>query len=58
MHGKQDGMGDGPCKGGDTKVPDVLDLNEACCPLHRGKMLKIINHIDLDEHLYYPWLFQ
>jgi hypothetical protein len=36
MHGKQDGMGDGPCKGGDTRVPNVLDLNEACCPLYTG----------------------
>jgi len=27
-------MGDGPCKGGDTRIPSVLDLSEACCPLY------------------------
>jgi hypothetical protein len=37
MHGRQDGMGDGPCKGGDTRIPSVLDLNEACCPLYTGQ---------------------
>jgi hypothetical protein len=26
MHGKQDGMGNDPCKGGDTKIPSVLHL--------------------------------
>jgi len=36
MHGRQDGMGDGPCKGGDTRIPSVLDLNEAYCPLYTG----------------------
>jgi hypothetical protein len=34
MHGRQDGMGDGPCKGGDTRIPSVFDLSEACCPLY------------------------
>jgi hypothetical protein len=34
MHGRQDGMGDGPCKGGDIRIPSVLDLSEACCPLY------------------------
>jgi hypothetical protein len=33
MHGRQYGMGDGPCKGRNTRIPSVLDLNEACCPL-------------------------
>jgi hypothetical protein len=36
MHGRQDGMGDGPCKGGDIRIPSVLDLSEACCPLYTG----------------------
>jgi hypothetical protein len=36
MHGKQDGMGYGPCKGGDTWIPSVFDLNETCCPLYIG----------------------
>jgi hypothetical protein len=27
-------MGDGPCKGGDTKIPSVLDLSETYCPLY------------------------
>jgi hypothetical protein len=36
MHGRQDGMGNGPCKGGDTRIPCVLDLSEACCPLYTG----------------------
>jgi hypothetical protein len=35
MDGRQDGMGDGPCKGGDTRIPSVLDISEACCPLYR-----------------------
>jgi hypothetical protein len=34
MHGRQDGMGDGPCKVGDTRIPSLLDLSEACCPLY------------------------
>ncbi len=34
MHGRQDGMGDGPCKGGDIRIPSVFDLSEACCPLY------------------------
>jgi hypothetical protein len=36
MHGRQDGMGDGPCKGGDTRIPSVLDQSEACYPLYIG----------------------
>jgi hypothetical protein len=36
MHGRQDGMGDGPCKGGDTRIPSVLDLSETYCPLYIG----------------------
>jgi hypothetical protein len=36
MHGKQDGMGDGPCKGGDIRIPSVFDLSEAYCPLYTG----------------------
>jgi hypothetical protein len=34
MHGRQDGMGNGPCKGGNTRIPAVLDMSEACCPLY------------------------
>jgi len=34
MYGRQDGMGDGPCKGGDIRIPSVFDLSEACCPLY------------------------
>jgi hypothetical protein len=36
MHGRQDGMGYGPCKEGDTRIPSVLDMIEACCPLYIG----------------------
>jgi hypothetical protein len=34
MHGRQDGMGDDPFKGRDTRIPSVYDLSEACCPLY------------------------
>jgi hypothetical protein len=34
MHGRQDGMGDGPCKGGDIRIPSVFDLSEAYYPLY------------------------
>jgi len=46
IHGRQDGMGDGPCRGRDTRIPSVLDLNEAYCPLYIGarcsKLLAIL----------------
>jgi hypothetical protein len=34
MQGRQDGIRDGLCKGGDTRIPSVLDLSEAYCPLY------------------------
>jgi hypothetical protein len=42
MHGRQDGMGDGPCKGGDTRMPSVFDMSEACCPLYTGQDAQLL----------------
>jgi hypothetical protein len=55
MHGRQDGMEDGPCKRGDTRIPNVLDLNEAYCPLYTGARCSKLSATLI---LMNEWLFQ
>ncbi len=58
MHGRQDGMGDGPCKGGDTKIPNVLDLSESCYPLYtRARCSKLLTTLILMNNHVVPIFF-